>query len=89
MAFDAGPTGARLGQHSLAVGVAAVLTTFVPGLGDLVTLPAAVIAVALGLIGVRRYETGRAITVVPAAVGAALGALAGLGVFVVALASGT
>lgn len=49
---------------------------FAPGIGEIVAVPAALLAIALGMIGVRRYETGRAGNVAPAAAGVALGAIA-------------
>jgi len=52
-------------------------------------VPASVAAMVLGVVGLRRYETGRSASVVPAAVGAVLGALAVLAVLVVALADRT
>ena len=49
---------------------------FLPGIGEIVAVPAALLAIVLGLIGVRRYETGHADTVAPATAGVALGAVA-------------
>ena len=58
------------------MGVIAFVVGFVPVVGDVGAAPTAVLAVALGFVGVRRYETGRAAHVVPAVAGAGLGGLA-------------
>lgn len=76
----------RHGDNSLAAGVTALACTFVPGVGEFLAVPAAVLAIALGLIGVRRHETGRAPRVAAAATGVMLGVLALLAVLVVVLA---
>jgi hypothetical protein len=59
----------------------------VPVAGELVAAPAAVIAVILGMVGLRRYETGRAVHVVRAIAGAVLGALAVMVTVVVLIAT--
>lgn len=57
-----------------------------PGVGEFVALPASVAAIVLGMVGLRRYETGRSTRAAPAATGAILGAIAGFSVLLVALA---
>lgn len=66
----------RPGDLSLALGVAACVCALVPVIGEVVTVPLAVLAVTLGIVGVRRYESGRTPRVGAAAAGAALGAVA-------------
>ncbi|MCV2394723.1 hypothetical protein OEB99_10430 [Actinotalea sp. M2MS4P-6] len=83
------PAGGRSGDHALAAGITAVLGLFVPGIGDFIALAASIAAMALGAIGLRQYESGRSPRSAPAAVGVVLGALAALGVGVLALASVT
>lgn len=83
---DAG--GSRTGDFALTAGLVAAAATFVPVIGDLVALPAAVLAIGLGVLGVRRYETGRTRRFVPALAGIILGALAALGTFMVLASTG-
>ena len=68
--------GDRVGDWALSLGVAGLVSAFVPVVGDFVAAPAAVLAIILGLIGVRRYETRQAARVAPAVGGAVLGAAA-------------
>ena len=68
--------GDRAGEWALSLGVAAFVGGFLPVIGEFVAVPAAVLAVILGLVGLRRYDTGQAARVVPAVAGAVLGALA-------------
>lgn len=60
---------------------------FVPVIGEFIAVPAAVIGVGLGLAGIRRFETGHAVRVVPAAVGTVLSVCAVLAVVVVLVAT--
>ena len=71
-----GLAGDRVGDWALSSGVAAFLCAFFPVIGELLVAATAPVAVVLGLIGVRRYETGQAARVVPAVAGAVLGASA-------------
>lgn len=72
------PPGRKLytaGDYSLTFGLAAVACVAIPGIGDLLSAPVAVAAIAFGLVGIWRWDVGLAPTVLPAAVGASLGAL--------------
>lgn len=80
--------GSRAGDIALSSGLVASVATFVPVIGDLLALPAAVLAIGFGIVGVRRYETGRSRRFVPALVGIVLGALAALGAFLVLASTG-
>ncbi|MGV8965558.1 MAG: hypothetical protein ACOH2F_04705 [Cellulomonas sp.] len=73
-----------VGERALAAGIAAFVASFIPGVGDFVAVPAAIIAIVLGLVGIQRFETGRAARVAAAACGTILGAAASL-MFVVVL----
>lgn len=77
----------RSGQQSLTAGAIALGAAFVPVVGDLIAVPAAVLAIVLGGVGLRHYEQGRTARVVPAILGTALGLAAVLGVALVALAA--
>jgi hypothetical protein len=70
------PPGERLGAWALSFGVAACVGAFLPMIGEFLGAPAALLAITLGLVGIRRFETGRASRLGPAATGAALGASA-------------
>ncbi|MBU7596442.1 hypothetical protein JGS22_001995 [Streptomyces sp. P38-E01] len=70
------------GEVSLVAGVVAVVCSIVPIVGDLVALPAAFLAVVLGVVGIVRSERGRATNFGHSLIGATLGALAA---FMVAL----
>lgn len=78
MSGRAGPhlPGDRFGDWALSLGLAGLVSGFVPVIGDFVSAPAAVLAMVLGLVGVRRYETHQAARVAPAVGGAVLGAMA-------------
>jgi hypothetical protein len=71
----------------LSLGVAAVVSSLLPVIGEILAPPTAVLAVALGLIGLQRHETGQAARVIPAIVGVVLGALAGTAAVVVLIAT--
>jgi hypothetical protein len=66
----------RPGESALVLGIVAVLGLLVPGIGDYIAGPGAVAAMALGFVGMRRHETGRATTAGGAVAGVILGALA-------------
>jgi tetrahydromethanopterin S-methyltransferase subunit C len=70
------PPNDRVGAWALALGVAAFLAAFVPGVGEFIAAPTAIAAVVLGLLGIRRYETYHARRAAPAVAGAVLGAAA-------------
>jgi VanZ family protein len=69
--------GDPTGERALAAGIAAVAASFVPMFGEFIAIPVAVLAIVLGLVGIRRYHEGRAARVVDvaaAACGTILGA---------------
>jgi hypothetical protein len=70
------------GNLALIAGIVAVVCAFVPFVGDFVTIPAGVIAVVSGWIGLGRAVEGDASNGRDAVIGAALG---GIGLFVVFL----
>lgn len=63
----------RVGDLARAAGLVALAATLVPVVGEIVAVPVAAAAIVLGMVGVRRYETGRATTAAPALLGAFLG----------------
>ncbi len=89
MGGEARPVGRgdRFGDSALAAGIAAFIAAFVPVIGDFIAAPTAVVGVGLGLVGIRRFETGRAMRVAPAAVGTVLSVCAGLTVLFVLVAT--
>lgn len=70
------PVGNGMGETAMVFGIMAVLFSFVPLVGDLVAAPAALVAIVLGVVGVRRVETGRATNPGKAAAGVILGIVA-------------
>lgn len=64
------------GEWSLVLGIIAIACAFVPVIGDVITLPFAVGAVALGFVGIRVAHGRRAWRSVLAMLGVALGAAA-------------
>lgn len=66
----------RSGGYALVLGLLAVACALIPVIGDLVAVPVAVIAIICGVIGVGHYDAGRAPRMLPALVGAVLGAIA-------------
>jgi len=69
--------GDPTGERALAAGIAAVAASFVPVFGDFMVIPLAFLAIVLGLVGIRRFQEGRAAGVVgvaTAACGTILGA---------------
>ncbi|MFC0673680.1 hypothetical protein [Brachybacterium hainanense] len=71
---------ARIGREALAVGVLANLCAVVPVIGDLITIPLALLAIGLGAWGLGRESRGLAAGAGLATAGLVLGVLA---VFVV------
>lgn len=63
------------GDYALIFGLIAVTCVLIPVIGDALSAPVAVLAVSFGLIGIWRWDEGRAQRVLPAAVGVALGAI--------------
>ena len=66
----------RPGETSLSMGIVALVFSFVPIVGDLVTAPTGLLAIVLGAIGVRRSERGEATNFGQSLTGATLGAVA-------------
>ena len=69
--------GDPTGERALAAGIAAVVISFVPLIGDFIAIALAVLAIVLGLVAIRRYQAGhsaRLVEVVAAAGGTLLGA---------------
>lgn len=71
------------GRFALVVGVVAVVFAFVPIVGEFIAGPAALIAIALGLVGLWRVERGVATNGSQALTGGFLGIAAGLIMFLV------
>lgn len=65
------------GRIALQLGVVAVITALIPGIGDFLNAPVALAAVVLGVIGYVRVERGKATNPNQAIAGAVLGLLAG------------
>lgn len=68
--------GGWAGEYALVLGIAAILCGLLPVISDLVAGPVAVIAIGLGLLGVRWHQVGRAARVAPAIAGMVLGIVA-------------
>lgn len=66
----------RLGDWALALGIAAVVCVVLPVVGDWISTTAGVVALVVGILGVRRYENGVEGRLWPAVAGVSLGALA-------------
>lgn len=64
------------GSYALAAGFAALVCALLPAVSDIVAAPVALLAIALGLIGIRLHNAKRAARVAPAIVGLMLGAVA-------------
>lgn len=71
------------GSAALILGITALVCAFVPFIGDFVSVPTGVAAVACGWVGVGRDANGMATNVRVATIGAALG---GAAMFVVLVA---
>ncbi|MEV0708784.1 hypothetical protein [Nocardia aurea] len=65
-----------VGVIALAAGIVALVFAFVPAVGDLVAVPAAVIAVVCGWVGFARWDRGQATNPRDAVVGGTLGTVA-------------
>jgi hypothetical protein len=78
-----GRRGNTLGSFSLAMGVVALVFSFVPVAGEFVAAPSALLAIGLGLAGLARVEKGRATNGGQALAGSLLGLLSGLILFLV------
>lgn len=63
------------GDFALTFGLTAAICVLIPVIGDVLSAPFAVLAVGFGLFGIWRWDEGRAPRVLPASIGAALGAL--------------
>ncbi|MBS9373989.1 hypothetical protein [Rhodococcus sp. B50] len=72
-----------VGSTSLIAGIAAAVFAFVPFIGDFITIPAGVIAVVCGWIGLNRVDKGVASNPRDAVIGAGLGVAALFVVFIV------
>lgn len=83
------PSRDGVGDAALTSGVIALLFVFVPIVGDLVAAPAALAAVALGVVGVIREDRGLAVSSGKALAGGLLGVIAGFITVVIAAATGT
>lgn len=70
------PPHNRPGEVSLSMGAVAIVFSFVPVIGDIVAAATGVLAVVLGVVGVRRSEAGVATNFGQSLVGATLGTLA-------------
>lgn len=82
-----GASGSRSGRYALTFGIFALMGTFIPVIGEFVALPCAAVAIWLGFIGIRAYESGRAPKIFPACAGAVFGAVALLVVVAIIMAS--
>lgn len=71
-----GHSAHRSGAHALVLGLLALACALIPVIGDLVAMPVAIIAIVCGVIGVGHYDAGRTPRLLPALVGAVLGAIA-------------
>ncbi|WP_241386713.1 hypothetical protein [Rhodococcus sp. CH91] len=72
-----------VGSAALIAGIAAALFAFVPFVGDIVTIPAGVVAVVCGWIGLERVDKGTASNQRDAVIGGGLGVAALFVVFIV------
>lgn len=89
MTFDAPPQSPRngLGSFSLVLGLLAFVFAFFPIVGEYVAAPAAVLAIGLGLAGLRRVDKEIATNGRDALAGVVLGILSGFIIFLVYAAS--
>jgi len=78
------PPHNRPGELSLSMGTVAVVFSFVPVIGDVVAAGAGLLAVVLGVVGVRRSEAGVATNFGQSLIGATLGTLAVFAVLLMA-----
>lgn len=70
-----GPSGSRSGRYALAFGIFALMSTVIPIIGDFIAVPCAAVAIWLGFMGIRAYESGRTPRILPAGAGAVFGAI--------------
>lgn len=77
----------RHGENAAALGLVALVLVVMPGIGELLAAPAGVMAIVLGLLGIRQYELRRAPRVWAAITGLVLGVLALLGIIFVLVAT--
>lgn len=82
-----GLSGSRSGRYALAFGIFALVSTVIPIIGDFVAVPCAAVAIWLGFMGIRAYESGRAPRILSAVAGAVFGAITLFIVIVVFIAS--
>lgn len=78
-----GRPGNGLGSFSLAMGVVALVFSFVPVAGEFVAAPSAVLAIGLGLAGLSRAEKGLATNGGQALAGSMLGLVAAVIIFLI------
>jgi len=67
---------ARRVDLAMALGVAALLCVFVPAIGELLAVPAALVAIGLGLVELRRSDGGWSVAMLKACVGVLTAAVA-------------
>ncbi len=79
----------RFGDAALTCGVLALVFAFVPIVGDVVTVPTALAAVVLGVVGVVRGDQGLEASPNKAFVGVLLGVIAAFATFTTFAAMGT
>lgn len=65
----------RAGSTALVVGALSLLCALVPVVGDIVSVPLALVAIVCGVLGVGHYDSGRAPRMLPALLGALLGGI--------------
>ena len=71
-----------VGSAALVAGIIAAIAAFVPIVGDLISVPAGIVAVVCGWIGLARLENGSATNYRETVIGMVLGTLALFAVFV-------
>jgi hypothetical protein len=62
------------GSYALAVGFASLVCALLPAVSDVLAAPLALLAIGLGLVGIRLHRAGRASRVAPSIIGLMLGA---------------
>lgn len=77
------------GSAALVLGLVAVVFAVVPVIGDFVTIPSAVLAVVLGIVGLFRVENGIATNRGAALAGVILGFVSGFVTFLIIAATVT
>src|SRR5699024_11610878 len=66
----------RAGSTALVVGALSLLCSLVPVVGDIVSVPLALVAIVCGVLGVGHYVSGSAPRMLPALLGGLLGGIA-------------